>query len=50
LERLSQDRKLLSEAAMTELERDENLLRLELARLQLRLSFWKTRHEELTRE
>jgi hypothetical protein len=50
LERLSQDRKVLSEAAMTELERDENLLRLELARLKLRLSFWQTRHEELTRE
>jgi hypothetical protein len=50
LKRLTQDRKLLSDAAMTELERDENLLRLELARLKLRLSFWKTRHEELTRE
>jgi hypothetical protein len=50
LERLSQDRKLLSEAAMTELERDENLLRLELARLKLRLTFWQTRHEELSEE
>jgi serine phosphatase RsbU (regulator of sigma subunit) len=50
LERLSEDRKVLSEAAMTELERDENLLRLELARLKLRLSFWQTRQEELARE
>jgi hypothetical protein len=50
LERLSEDRKVLSEAAMTELERDENLLRLELARLKLRLSFWQTRQEELGRE
>ena len=50
LERLSEDRKLLSEAAGAELERDENLLRLELTRLQLRLSFWQTRQEELARE
>src|ERR1700737_4131331 len=50
LERLSEDRRLLSEAAMTELERDENLLRLELARLKDRLSFWQTRQEELARE
>jgi hypothetical protein len=50
LERLSEDRKLLSEAAGAELERDENLLRLELTRLQLRLSFWQTRKEELARE
>jgi hypothetical protein len=50
LERLSEDRKALSEAAMTELERDENLLRLELSRLKLRLSFWQTRQEELGRE
>ena len=48
LERLSQDRKLLSEAAMAELERDENLLRVELERLKLRLSFWETRREELS--
>jgi hypothetical protein len=50
LERLREDRKVLSEAAMTELERDENLLRLELERLKLRLSFWETRKEELARE
>jgi hypothetical protein len=47
LERLTQDRKLLSQAAMTELERDENQLRLELDRLKLRLSFWETKKEEL---
>ena len=47
LDRLSEDRKLLSQAAMTELERDENQLRLELDRLKLRLSFWETRKEEL---
>jgi hypothetical protein len=50
LERLSEDRKVLSEAAMAELERDENLLRLELDRLKLRLSFWETRKEELAQE
>ena len=48
LERLSQDRKLLSEAAMAELERDENLLRVELERLKLRLTYWETRREELS--
>jgi hypothetical protein len=48
LERLSEDRRLLSEAAMAELERDENLLRVELERLKLRLSFWETRREELS--
>ena len=50
LERLSEDRKLLSEAAMTELERDENQLRLELDRLKLRLSFWEAKKEELSGE
>jgi hypothetical protein len=50
LERLSQDRKALSEAATTELERDENLLRVELERLKLRLSFWEMRREELSAE
>jgi hypothetical protein len=50
LERLSEDRKVLSQAAMAELERDENLLRLELERLKLRLSFWETRKEELSQE
>jgi hypothetical protein len=35
---------------MAELERDENLLRLELERLKLRLSFWQARQEELARE
>lgn len=48
LERLSQDRKLLSDAARVELERDENLLRVELERLKLRLGFWETRREELS--
>jgi hypothetical protein len=50
LERLSEDRKLLSEAAMLELERDENQLRLELDRLKLRLSFWETKKGELAAE
>jgi hypothetical protein len=50
LERLSQDRKLLSDAARVELERDENLLRVELERLKLRLGFWETRREELSSE
>jgi|SRR5438105_11282438 hypothetical protein len=50
LERLSQDRKALSEAATAELERDENLLRVELERLKLRLSFWEMRREELSTE
>ena len=48
LERLSEDRKALSESAMAELERDENLLRVELDRLKLRLSFWETRRKELS--
>jgi hypothetical protein len=48
LGRLNQDRQLLSEAARTELERDENLLRVELERLKLRLSFWEMRREELS--
>ena len=48
LERLTQDRMLLSDTARTELERDENLLRVELERLKLRLSFWETRREELS--
>jgi hypothetical protein len=50
LERLNKDRQLLSESARTELERDENLLRVELERLKLRLSFWETRREELSAE
>ena len=50
LTRLNQDRQLLSDAARTELERDENLLRVELERLKLRLSFWEARREELSRE
>ena len=50
LNRVSEDRKRLSEAAMAELERDESLLRLELERLKLRLSFWQARQEELARE
>jgi hypothetical protein len=50
LERLNQDRQLLSDAAKTELERDENLLRMELERLKLRLGFWEMRREELTAE
>jgi hypothetical protein len=50
LHRLSEDRKLLSEPTMAELERDENLLRVELTRLKLRLSFWQIRQEELSRD
>lgn len=50
LDRLSQDRQLLSDAAKSELERDENLLRVELERLKLRLSFWESRREELSAE
>jgi hypothetical protein len=50
LHRLSEDRKVLSDAAMAELERDENLLRMELERLKLRLSYWETRREELSAE
>ena len=50
LQRVSEDRKRLSQAAMAELERDEDLLRLELERLRVRLTFWQARHEELARE
>lgn len=50
LRRVAEDRKVLSEAAMAELERDENLLRLELERLKVRLGFWHARHDELSEE
>jgi hypothetical protein len=50
LERLTEDRKLLSAAARTELERDENMLRVELERLKLRLSYWEMRREQLSPE
>lgn len=47
LRQVAEDREELSRGATAELERDENLLNLELERLKLRLGFWLARHEEL---
>ena len=50
LHQVDEDRKALSASVTPELERDENVLRLELERLKLRLGSWLARHQELLRE